>query len=126
MTKLTRKYIIDSNSYRAIKIQLPTTVVDKLSNTIGIETYRTHDCDNDFIITEEASVELAEKRQHSEIYNFTGKANVVFVRNSTGLTAIVNIDGLTCKINSSLRTKGNQVVSITVRNRKVLDLCDNL
>ena len=131
MTKLTRKYIIDSNSYRAIKIQLPTAVVDRLSNTIGIETYRTHDCDNDFIITEETSVELAEKREHSKIYNFTGKANVVFVRNSTGLTAIVNLDGLTYKIkrdeiNSSCYIKGNQVVSITVRNRKVLNLCDNL
>ena len=131
MTKLTRKYIIDSNSYRAIKIQLPTVVVDRLSNTIGIETYRTHDCNNDFIITEEANVELSEKHENSKIHNFTGKVNVVFVRNSTGLTAIVNLDGLTYKIkrdesNISWYTKGNQVLTITVRNRKVVDLCDNL
>lgn len=131
MKKLTRKYIIDSNSDRAIKIQLPTAVVDRLSNTVGIETYRTHDCNNDFIITEEANVELAEKHENNRIMNFTGKVNVVFVRNSIGLTAIVNLDGLTYKIkkdenNISWFTKGNQVLTITIRNRKVVDLCDNL
>lgn len=132
MKKITRRAIIDCDKHRDIKIQLPDTVIDKLRNATGVETCRIHDCNNDFIITENVHVDLVDKnktRGGERVY-FNGDTNVIFIRNSSGITAVINLDGLTSKVRKedygTCIIKGNQVLIININNLKVVNMCDML